>query len=145
MNSSQLVIESLVRNIIVRLLESSGTHKNTWAEIVLNTPDHISTFLSSLLTIKPRISRGQLRSTECSQPRASLSGGYWHGDTLETGDMSHLSHLSHMTHMTLTASCLMCPPHCPCSLLQSQPWWSDHDTMGTISLVGCQMQFWWLL
>ena len=64
MNSSQLVIESLVRNIIVRLLESSGTHKNTWAEIVLNTPDHISTFLSSLLTIKPRISRGQLRSQD---------------------------------------------------------------------------------
>ena len=61
MNSSQLVIESLVRNIIVRLLESSGTHKNTWVEIVLNTPDHISTFLSSLLTINPRISRDQLR------------------------------------------------------------------------------------
>ena len=102
MNSSQLVIESLVRNIIVRLLESSGTHKNTWAEIVLNTPDHISTFLSSLLTIKPRISRGQLRSTECSQPRASLSGGYWHGDTLETGDMSHLSHVTHDTHCLMS-------------------------------------------
>ena len=103
MNPSQLVIESLVRNIIVRLLESSGTHKNTWAEIVLNTPDHISTFLSSLLTIKPRISRGQ--------PRMSMSGPWvfpapgliirwwWH-----PGDWRHVTcHTCHL-HIRVSAS-----------------------------------------
>ena len=152
MNSSQLVIESLVRNIIVRLLESSGTHKNTWVEIVLNTPDHISTFLSSLLTINPRISRDQPRlrvfpalgliiiiTIIMSIDTSWRMSGSWDTRDIVTWHMTtswHMTHNTwHMTHDHSSVRLIVSPRYSG-----PQP---HHDTMGKFKL-NCQAQFWWL-
>ena len=142
MNSSQLVIESLVRNIIVRLLESSGTHKNTWVEIVLNTPDHISTFLSSLLTINPRISRDQLRLRVLRVFPApgliiviiiimSIDTSWRMPGSWDTPDIVTW----HMTHDHSSVRLIVSPRY-------SSPR-PHHDTMGKFK-PNCQAQFWWL-